>query len=150
MYKARDLDSNKLVSLKKVRFVNMDPESTCFMASLHLIFEYMARGLTELLAAPEIKFTEAQESSLDGRKQFHKKPVALGTIKCYMQQLLRGLNHCHSHGVLHRDIKGSNLLIDCNGNLKTGEFGLATFFHPNQTKGLTWKKKKKDFGFCLV
>lgn len=145
MYKARDLESNKIVALKKVRFVNMDPESVCFMAreiiilrqldhpnvmkleglitsrasgSLYLIFEYMEHDLAGLLARPEVKFTEAQ-------------------IKCYMQQLFRGLDHCHSRGVLHRDIKGSNLLIDCNGNLKIGDFGLATFFHPNQKQPLT-------------
>lgn len=58
-------------------------------------------------------------------------------IKCYMQQLLRGLEHCHSRGVLHRDIKGSNLLIDNNGNLKICDFGLATFFQPNQKQPLT-------------
>ncbi|GMI70652.1 hypothetical protein like AT1G09600 [Hibiscus trionum] len=145
VYKARDLESNKLVALKKVRFVNMDPESVCFMAreiiilrrldhpnvmkieglitsrtsgSIYLIFEYMEHDLAGLLAAPEVKFTEAQ-------------------IKCYMQQLLQGLDHCHSRGVLHRDIKGSNLLIDCNGNLKIGDFGLATFFHPDQKQPLT-------------
>lgn len=58
-------------------------------------------------------------------------------VKCYMQQLLRGLDHCHSCGVLHRDIKGSNLLIDNNGILKIADFGLASFFDPNQSQPLT-------------
>lgn len=58
-------------------------------------------------------------------------------IKCFVQQLLRGLEHCHSRGVLHRDIKGSNLLIDDFGNLKIGDFGLATFFRTNQKQPLT-------------
>ena len=53
-------------------------------------------------------------------------------IKCYMQQLFRGLEHCHSRGVLHRDIKGSNILIDNNGVLKIADFGLATFYDKNQ------------------
>jgi len=54
-----------------------------------------------------------------------------------MQQLLCGLEHCHKHGILHRDIKGSNLLIDNNGNLKIGDFGLATIFSSNQRQPLT-------------
>lgn len=58
-------------------------------------------------------------------------------IKCYMHQLLLGLEHCHSRGVLHRDIKGSNLLIDNNGILRIADFGLATFFRPDQKQQLT-------------
>ena len=54
-----------------------------------------------------------------------------------MQQLLRGLDHCHSRGVLHRDIKGSNLLIDNNGILKIADFGLASFYDPAHVQPLT-------------
>ncbi|PWA41494.1 protein kinase superfamily protein [Artemisia annua] len=145
VYRARDLESGKIVALKKVRFAKMDPESVRFMAreiivlrrldhpnvmkleglltsrvpgNLYLVFEYMEHDLAGLAASPMIKFSEAQ-------------------IKCYMQQLLCGLEHCHNRGVLHRDIKGSNLLIDNNGNLKIGDFGLATIFSSNQRQPLT-------------
>jgi cyclin-dependent kinase 12/13 len=53
-------------------------------------------------------------------------------IKCYMKQLLTGLHYCHVNQVLHRDIKGSNLLIDNNGNLKLADFGLARSFSNEQ------------------
>lgn len=49
-------------------------------------------------------------------------------VKCYMYQLLSGLQHCHDRGILHRDIKGSNLLIDKNGMLKIADFGLANYY----------------------
>ncbi|KAL6205736.1 hypothetical protein ACLB2K_022989 [Fragaria x ananassa] len=145
VYRARDLDQKKIVALKKVRFDNSEPESVRFMAreililrrldhqnvikleglvtsrmscSLYLVFEYMEHDLAGLALHPGLKFTEAQ-------------------VKCYMQQLLCGLDHCHSRGVLHRDIKGSNLLIDNSGMLKIADFGLASIFDPHQNQPLT-------------
>jgi len=49
-------------------------------------------------------------------------------IKCYMKQLLEGMSYCHKNRVLHRDIKGSNLLINDEGQLKIADFGLARPF----------------------
>ncbi|XP_076919771.1 putative serine/threonine-protein kinase At1g09600 [Bidens hawaiensis] len=145
VYKARDLTNNKIVALKRVRFDNMDPESVEFMVreililrrldhpniikleglvmsrtscSLYLVFDYMEHDLTGLASLPGVTFTESQ-------------------VKCYMKQLLSGLDHCHSRGVLHRDIKGSNLLINNNGVLKIADFGLANMFDNSGNVSLT-------------
>lgn len=145
VYKAKDLVTGKIVALKKVRFDNLEPESVKFMAreililrrldhpnvvkleglvtsrmscSLYLVFPYMDHDLAGLAASPAVKFSESQ-------------------VKCYMHQLLSGLEHCHNRGVLHRDIKGSNLLIDSGGVLKIADFGLATFFDPNRKHPMT-------------
>ncbi|XP_077212170.1 putative serine/threonine-protein kinase At1g54610 [Tasmannia lanceolata] len=145
VYKARDMITGKIVALKKVRFDNLETESVKFMAreilvlrrldhpnvlkleglvtsrmscSLYLVFEYMEHDLAGLAACPGVGFTLPQ-------------------IKCYMKQLFSGLEHCHSRGVLHRDIKGSNLLIDNDGILKIADFGLASFFNPDQKQPMT-------------
>ena len=39
-----------------------------------------------------------------------------------MHQLLAGLAYCHNSGVLHRDLKAANLLINNHGELKLGDF----------------------------
>nr|GME04763.1 probable serine/threonine-protein kinase At1g54610 [Ipomoea batatas]GME18339.1 probable serine/threonine-protein kinase At1g54610 [Ipomoea batatas] len=145
VYKARDRKTGKIVALKKVRFDTSEPESIKFMAreililqkldhpniikleglatsrmqfSLYLVFEYAQCDLSSIISRPDGRLTEPQ-------------------VKCYMLQLLCGLQHCHERGILHRDIKGSNLLIDKDGMLKIADFGLANFFNPAKPRPLT-------------
>ncbi|KAJ1930940.1 kinase subunit of RNA polymerase II carboxy-terminal domain kinase I, partial [Linderina macrospora] len=49
--------------------------------------------------------------------------------KSLMVQLLDGLAFMHERGILHRDIKGSNLLVNQAGQVKYVDFGLARSFH---------------------
>jgi serine/threonine protein kinase len=41
------------------------------------------------------------------------------------EQLLRALNHCHSNGVTHRDIKIENIIVNDYGDSKLIDFGLS-------------------------
>ncbi|CAD5116699.1 unnamed protein product [Dimorphilus gyrociliatus] len=49
-------------------------------------------------------------------------------IKNYLMQTLRGLEYLHANWILHRDMKPNNLLINNDGVLKIGDFGLAKVF----------------------
>ena len=50
-------------------------------------------------------------------------------IKGYLYQMCAGIAYCHSHRVLHRDLKPQNLLVDQTTNvLKLADFGLARAF----------------------
>lgn len=145
VYRARCLKTDKIVAVKKVRFDNFQPESVKFMAreimilrmldhpnvmklegiitsrlscTIYLVFEYMEHDLAGLLSCPDITFTDSQ-------------------IKCYTRQLLSGLDHCHSRGIMHRDIKSSNILVNNAGVLKIADFGLAYFTRPRSRQPLT-------------
>lgn len=109
----RRLDHPNIVRLEGVATSRI-PDSP----SLYLIFEYLDHDLAGLVASPGVQFSEPQ-------------------VKCYMRQLLSGLEHCHTQGVLHRDIKCSNLLLSKEGILKIADFGLATSYDPDHMKPMT-------------
>lgn len=43
-------------------------------------------------------------------------------------QVLLGISYLHSEGMLHSDIKPSNVLVGTNGHIKLADFGLSTTF----------------------
>ncbi|KAB2040465.1 hypothetical protein ERO13_D02G074000v2 [Gossypium hirsutum] len=50
-----------------------------------------------------------------------KEPV----IRSYTRQILSGLAYLHARNTVHRDIKGANILVDPNGEIKLADFGMA-------------------------
>jgi serine/threonine-protein kinase SIK3 len=43
-------------------------------------------------------------------------------------QILSAVNYCHSHGVVHRDLKAENLLLDSEMNIKLADFGFSNYY----------------------
>ncbi|CAL9005646.1 unnamed protein product [Prunus brigantina] len=136
VYKARDRVTNETIALKKIRLEQEDegvPSTAIREISLlkemqhgnivrlqdvvhsekrlYLVFEYLDLDL---------------KKHMDSTPEFAKDPRQ---IKMFLYQILRGIAYCHSHRVLHRDLKPQNLLIDRRTNsLKLADFGLARAF----------------------
>lgn len=73
---------------------------------IYLVFEFLENDLA--------KYIQKVQGPLD-------PPL----VKSFLYQILLGINFCHMHRVLHRDLKPQNLLIDDSGLLKIADFGLA-------------------------
>ncbi|QCE15986.1 hypothetical protein DEO72_LG11g2999 [Vigna unguiculata] len=58
-------------------------------------------------------------------KIIHHGRLSEGDSRRYFQQLIDGVDYCHSKGVYHRDLKPENLLLDSLGNIKISDFGLS-------------------------
>uniref|UniRef100_A0A3B4BQ50 cyclin-dependent kinase n=1 Tax=Pygocentrus nattereri TaxID=42514 RepID=A0A3B4BQ50_PYGNA len=108
VYKAKNKITGETVALKKIRLDTLlDVIHT--ENKLYLVFEFLHQDLKKFM-----------DSSVTG--------VTLPLVKSYLFQLLQGLAFCHSHRVLHRDLKPQNLLINAQGEIKLADFGLARAF----------------------
>lgn len=91
----------------------MVEDNNCYM-----VFEYIDHDLTGILK----------------HKTFKLPP---GQIKHLARQFFSGLHYLHHKGILHRDLKASNILVSSNGVLKIADFGLAR----------PYSKRKKDIDY---
>ncbi|XP_071103977.1 cyclin-dependent kinase 2-like isoform X1 [Haliotis cracherodii] len=135
VYKARDKINNRLVALKKIR---LDAESegvpSTAIREISLLKELDHPNVVRLLDVvhSEMKlYLVFEYLNQDLKKYMDCAPpagLAPALVKSYLHQLLQGIGYCHSHRVLHRDLKPQNLLIDTEGNIKLADFGLARAF----------------------
>eukprot|EP00055_Hartaetosiga_balthica_P001115 m.138114 g.138114 ORF g.138114 m.138114 type:complete len:293 (+) comp13233_c0_seq1:58-936(+) len=134
VYKAILIEENKLVALKKIKLEdeNEGVPSTA-IREISLLKELQHPNVVSLL---EVIHSESDlhlvfEFLDHDLKQYIDKTkdmLSQERVKSFMYQLLLGLEFCHTHRILHRDLKPQNLLIAADGTIKLADFGLARAF----------------------
>ncbi|KAL1966928.1 hypothetical protein VTN77DRAFT_3672 [Rasamsonia byssochlamydoides] len=156
VYKARELTHpNRIVALKKIRLEAEDegvPSTAIREISLlkemndpnivrllnivhadghklYLVFEFLDLDLKKYMEALPVSEGGRGKALPDGSgMDMNRMGLGEAMVKKFMAQLVEGVRYCHSHRILHRDLKPQNLLIDREGNLKLADFGLARAF----------------------
>nr|CAD7569235.1 unnamed protein product [Timema californicum] len=134
VFKAKNRETHEIVALKRVRLDDDDegvPSSA--LREICLLKELKHKNIVRLydVLHSDKKLTLVFEHCDQDLKKYFDSlngEIDPDIVKSFMYQLLRGLAFCHSHNVLHRDLKPQNLLINKNGELKLADFGLARAF----------------------
>jgi len=131
VYKAKDTQTGQTVALKKIRLEAEDEgvPSTA-IREISVLKELRHANIVQLLDVVHqdgklFLVFEFLQQDLKKYMDAVGKKVGRMLVKSYLYQLVRGIEFCHSHRVLHRDLKPQNLLIDKYGTLKLADFGLA-------------------------
>eukprot|EP01119_Soliformovum_irregulare_P017588 TRINITY_DN5250_c0_g1_i1.p1 TRINITY_DN5250_c0_g1~~TRINITY_DN5250_c0_g1_i1.p1 ORF type:complete len:587 (+),score=157.74 TRINITY_DN5250_c0_g1_i1:175-1761(+) len=129
VYQALNSDSGDIVAIKQIKKSMIDGDKLPrIMREVEL--------LKKLKHPNVVKFIESidTEDSLYFVLEFieggslHRTMKKFGTFSenllgIYMHQALNGLSYLHAQGVLHRDIKGDNMLLTKEGTIKLADFG---------------------------
>ena len=129
VYKAEDTKLQRVVALKFL------PESLRSEATARTQFLREARAASQL-KHPNVLTIYTVEESAEGdfiAMEFAEGgtlrerigSLAIPEIIAFMNQAASGLQAAHDRGIIHRDIKPDNLLIDAAGRLRISDFGLA-------------------------
>jgi len=136
VYKAKDMHhSNRIVALKKIRLESeAEGIPSTAVREISLLRELDHPNIVKMLDVIHSEkklFMVFEYMEMDLKKYIDTQQtqgLAIPQIKSYLWQILRALIYCHTHRILHRDLKPQNLLLDAKGNLKLADFGLARTF----------------------
>ncbi|PON81996.1 Serine/threonine protein kinase [Trema orientale] len=126
VYLGFNSEGGQMCAIKEVRLVSDDHTSKESLKQLHQVDDTLSVYLEYVSGGSIHKLLQEYGS--------FKEPV----IQNYTRQILSGLAYLHGRNTVHRDIKGANILVDPNGEIKLADFGMAKLI-TNCTSMLSFK-----------
>ena len=140
VYKAKCHRLNRLVAIKILksdlaqneefrRRFNAESQAVAQLSHPNIVSVYdVSRGgdmeyiVMELIDGITLKQYMEKRGQLNWRESLH-----------FITQIMRGLSHAHSRGIIHRDIKPQNSMVLRDGSVKVADFGIACLADSAQT-----------------
>lgn len=140
VYKAKCHRLNRLVAIKILksdlaqneefrRRFNAESQAVAQLSHPNIVSVYdVSRGgdmeyiVMELIDGITLKQYMEKRGQLNWRESLH-----------FITQIMRGLSHAHSRGIIHRDIKPQNIMVLRDGSVKVADFGIACLADSAQT-----------------
>ncbi|CAL9076653.1 unnamed protein product [Musa textilis] len=135
VYKGLDLENGDFVAIKQVSLENIPQEDlNIIMQEIDLLKNLNHKNIVKYLGSIKTKthlhiiLEYVENGSLANIIKPNKfGPFPESLVAVYIaQQVLEGLVYLHEQGVIHRDIKGANILTTKEGLVKLADFGVAT------------------------
>ena len=137
IYRARQRHSRRIVAIKRVLSYHADSQDTLMR------FRREAQAAANLDHPNILPIYEVSESQ-EGLPFFSMKFASGGSLLeaapalrseprravALMAKVARALQYAHEQGILHRDLKPGNILLDAHGEPMVGDFGLAKWLEP--------------------
>ncbi|XP_050376338.1 cyclin-dependent kinase B2-2-like isoform X2 [Argentina anserina] len=121
VYRAREKATGKIVALKKTR-LHEDEEGVPPTTLREVSILRMLSRDPHVVRLMDVK----QGTNKEGKTVLSGELIPAPVVKSLMYQLCKGVAFCHGHGILHRDLKPHNLLMDRKSlTLKIADLGLA-------------------------
>ena len=128
VYRGKDLELGREVAIKQIhdQYLSDPQQLERYWAEAQLLASFQHPNIVtiyDLVRERGWLIMELMQSDLS--KVAGRRPMDVNALRTALAHSLRALKFLHSHGIVHGDVKPSNMMIDRRRRVKLGDFGLA-------------------------
>ncbi|QQR75727.1 MAG: serine/threonine protein kinase [Holophagales bacterium] len=143
VYRAFDRELKRSIALKVLKSSSRDPRLVALRREVAVARDVACPHLARVFdfdfdTDAELSFLTmelAEGGSL--KAELRRGPLSIERSVALTAEILTGLEALHAHGIVHRDVKPGNVLLDASGHAKLADFGLALSLEPDGLTRLT-------------